>query len=445
MPRSWPRRAARHGRSCRPRSRAGTADVYPHCPQPISGRFTLVGKLAGDGATITVDYGIQGGYPDERTFKVSRSDAVDGSLLRCLWAQKKLAELLIFQKKNEKQIAALGKQFGMVTPYTSLLVLDTLEQYVQYDIAPPQSLAAMREEYMRRIDTLEHQKQKQKADKLAEVIRMWEGRVKWWETQFKYRKDFKYAGGRDETVSRGSRAPSRAGGGTGGMGGGMGRMASEHLRYARHPKHPWCPKRTHRLRPRAGPCPAFYHRQVPQRTSTRSFFCLWRTTFFLLRYRSRQSITRCDRRRPVEGRAKGALLSDETERANEDPPRSAPGLSSRMELAGNSRNLNLGPLRPPRPQRRAGVFAVYTKNRARTRLARSSSLDCADFSATPARANWPSRSSATSPSYNWRSRPCFACWGIACSKSESWTWPCRRLSRSSNCGPRSRSRSAIWR
>ena len=108
---------------------------------------------------------------------------------------------MIFQKKNEKQIAALGKQFGMVTPFTSLLVLDTLEQYVQYDIAPPQSLGAMREEYMRRIDTLEHQKQKQKADKLAEVIRMWEERVKWWETQFKYRKDFKYTGGQEKAAA----------------------------------------------------------------------------------------------------------------------------------------------------------------------------------------------------------------------------------------------------
>ena len=99
---------------------------------------------------------------------------------------------MIHQKANEKEIAALGKQFGLVTPYTSLLVLDSLEQYVQYEIAPPKSLAAMREEYMRRIDTMEHQKQKQKADKLAEVVRMWEERVKWWNTEFKYAKDFKY-------------------------------------------------------------------------------------------------------------------------------------------------------------------------------------------------------------------------------------------------------------
>ena len=183
-------------------------DLYPQQPQPLAGRFTLVGKLSGETATVNVNYGIPGGKPDKRTFKVSRADAVEGSLLRRLWAQKKLAHLMIHQKANEKEIAALGKQFGLVTPYTSLLVLDSLEQYVQYEIAPPKSLVAMREEYMRRIDTVEHQKQKQKADKLAEVIRMWDERVKWWNSEFKYAKDFKY------------KEQEGQGGGFGGMGGG---------------------------------------------------------------------------------------------------------------------------------------------------------------------------------------------------------------------------------
>ena len=140
----------------------------------MAGRFLLVGKLTSEGMTVTVNYGIQGGKSRQRTFQAGCADAVKGSLLRRLWAQKKLADLMVHQKRNEKEIAALGKQFGLVTPYTSLLVLDSLEQYVQYEIAPPKSLATMREEYARRIDTLEHQKQKQKADKLAKVIRLWE-------------------------------------------------------------------------------------------------------------------------------------------------------------------------------------------------------------------------------------------------------------------------------
>ena len=165
--------------------------LYPELPQPVAGRFLLTGKLKGDTATVTIRYGVKGRTPQQRTLQISRSDAAEGSLLRRLWAQKKLADLMIYQKRNQKEITALGRQFDMVTPYTSLLVLDRLEQYVEYDIAPPKSLPALRDEYHRQIDTLEHQKRKQKADKLLQVVSMWEQRVKWWDTEFKYPKDFK--------------------------------------------------------------------------------------------------------------------------------------------------------------------------------------------------------------------------------------------------------------
>ncbi len=168
------------------------ADLYPQRPLPLAGRFTLVGRLTGDAATVTADYGLAGGKPEPQTFKLSRSDAASGSLLQRLWAGKKLAELMIHQKQNQREITALGKKFGLVTPYTSLLVLDSLEQYVRYDIAPPKSLPAMREEYMRRIDTIEHQKQKEKTDKVEQVVHMWQNRVNWWTAEYKYPKDFKY-------------------------------------------------------------------------------------------------------------------------------------------------------------------------------------------------------------------------------------------------------------
>jgi len=196
-------------------------DLYPQLRQPLAGRFALVGKLVGESATVTASYGYgtPGESPQKQVFKVTSADAVEGSLLRRLWAEKKLAELMIDQKRNKKRIAELGKQFGLVTPYTSLLVLDSLEQYVEYEIAPPASLGAMRDEYMRQIDTLEHQRKKQKADKLAKVVRMWEQRVKWWSTRFKYREGFRYTEEEVKGMVSGRRGTRRHDGGMGGMGG----------------------------------------------------------------------------------------------------------------------------------------------------------------------------------------------------------------------------------
>ena len=60
----------------------------------------------------------------------------------------------------------------------------------------PTQIAARpaRRSIARRIDTLDHQRQKAKADKLAEVVAMWQRRVEWWNAEFKYAKDFKWKG-----------------------------------------------------------------------------------------------------------------------------------------------------------------------------------------------------------------------------------------------------------
>ncbi len=65
-------------------------NVYPQFPQPAAGRFTMVGKLTGDTATLTVNYGFPGRKPDSRTFRISSADAAEGSLLRRLWRRRNL-------------------------------------------------------------------------------------------------------------------------------------------------------------------------------------------------------------------------------------------------------------------------------------------------------------------------------------------------------------------
>jgi len=173
-------------------SQAG--ELYPTLPQAVRDRtpFTLVGKLESDNATVTLNYGLAGKASVNRPLKLSRANAVEGNLLRRLWAQKKLADLMVFQERNEKQILELGKAHGLVTPYTSLIVLDSIQQYIEHRIAPPRSMPKMRSKYMQAIDTIEAQAKKAETGKLSAVLKMWDKRVKWWNTEFKYPKNFKY-------------------------------------------------------------------------------------------------------------------------------------------------------------------------------------------------------------------------------------------------------------
>jgi Ca-activated chloride channel family protein len=59
-----------------------------------------------------------------------------------VWAQKKIAEMDIQYDQHKEDISQLGKQFGIVTRNTSLIVLETVEDYVRYDITPPEELRA---------------------------------------------------------------------------------------------------------------------------------------------------------------------------------------------------------------------------------------------------------------------------------------------------------------
>lgn len=45
-----------------------------------------------------------------------------------MWAKQKMSEMENFSDKYEVKLTALGKQFSILTPGTSFIVLETLEQ-----------------------------------------------------------------------------------------------------------------------------------------------------------------------------------------------------------------------------------------------------------------------------------------------------------------------------
>ena len=98
----------------------------------------------------------------------------------------------MFQKQNEAEITDLGRQYGLVTPFTSLIVLESLDQYVEHRILPPTNLPGMRAKYARVMEDRLSKEKKEKKDKLEDLLALWNKRVEWWNTGFKYAEGFKY-------------------------------------------------------------------------------------------------------------------------------------------------------------------------------------------------------------------------------------------------------------
>jgi hypothetical protein len=98
-----------------------------------------------------------------------------------LWAQQKIRELELDSEKNEEEILKLGKEYSVVTEFTSLLVLEELSDYVNYRITPPQELLS---EYNRAIANLKNQEERQEKSALDDAIAL-AGEIKeWWKKDF---------------------------------------------------------------------------------------------------------------------------------------------------------------------------------------------------------------------------------------------------------------------
>ncbi|MBP7868061.1 MAG: DUF2135 domain-containing protein [Acidobacteria bacterium] len=173
-------------------SGGGVAEPYPQAVTPVHGRFTLVGRLSTPSATVTLCFGAGGRVTHRETVEVSAADAADGDLLMTFWAQRKVAELTVAAKKNARLIAETGKRYGLVTPETSLIVLERLEQYVEHGIAPPKSLPAMRTEFERLVEQKRQAGEREREEKVNHIVALWKARVTWWETEFKVPANFRF-------------------------------------------------------------------------------------------------------------------------------------------------------------------------------------------------------------------------------------------------------------
>lgn len=90
-------------------------------------------------------------------------------LLRRLWAQQKLNELNAFKDKYKSEILSIGLEYSIVSQFTSLLVLETLEQHLQYRVRPAKSRTLLYNQYMQR----ETQNNQKKTSNISLLLQQW--------------------------------------------------------------------------------------------------------------------------------------------------------------------------------------------------------------------------------------------------------------------------------
>ena len=122
-------------------------------------------------------------------FEIKVDDkTVKGETLRTMYAQTLLAELELSPKENQTAIEDLGKTFGLTTSETSLIVLESLEQYLEHGIEPPKSQPELRQAYLTEMQYQNQQKEKSLKEKKEErqtyLSRIWKDRTEWYNKKF---------------------------------------------------------------------------------------------------------------------------------------------------------------------------------------------------------------------------------------------------------------------
>jgi hypothetical protein len=106
---------------------------------------------------------------------------VEGRLLATVWAARRMQDLASQAGARKKEFIELGRKYGVAGPGLSLIVLERLDQWLQYKIEPPESLSIHAEWVKRRAaedDPIAEKKAKAEHEQM--LLRYWEERVKWW-------------------------------------------------------------------------------------------------------------------------------------------------------------------------------------------------------------------------------------------------------------------------
>ena len=125
-------------------------EVYPSMAMPVQGNFSVAGISDTNGAELTLFFGFGNKVEERITVRLDAKNAAGEGNTYKIWAQKKIAELDLDHAANNAELAELGKQFGIVTRNTSLIVLETAADYVLYGIEPPAAEPELVAEYRRR-------------------------------------------------------------------------------------------------------------------------------------------------------------------------------------------------------------------------------------------------------------------------------------------------------
>ncbi len=159
----------------------GMAQLVSESPYAQGGRFLVAGEMIARDGMLRVVLATPAGRQRELRLKISVKNA-RSALAAVTWAKMRIAALEVEPAVHKSEIERVGRSFGLVTRYSSLIVLEFVQDYVRFRIEPPEELRA---EYARLVaqghgrahapDPTQH---------LERIVSLYRERETWWQREF---------------------------------------------------------------------------------------------------------------------------------------------------------------------------------------------------------------------------------------------------------------------
>jgi hypothetical protein len=133
-------------------------DLTIHEGDIIQNEIVVCGKWDQISGNIQLSYGYDDSFLYTKTINLVYDTLLDVGLQKTeiatvisrYWAQNKIDQLSLNENKNKNKIKYFSRKYGIVTNYTSLLVLESMADYIRYNVDPPEELQAEYNTYVSR-------------------------------------------------------------------------------------------------------------------------------------------------------------------------------------------------------------------------------------------------------------------------------------------------------
>lgn len=157
---------------------AGTEGCEDVHVRRAAGRHWVVGRLTAPLGQLRLE---GSGAPADHV-SIPRERATPGRLIARAWAGQE-AQALAVAGGEAPRVLELARKYGVVTPGASLLVLETLEQHLEYGIEPAASRGELLRQYRQVCERRRGETASTRSSHVEHVVEQWRERVRWWQTE----------------------------------------------------------------------------------------------------------------------------------------------------------------------------------------------------------------------------------------------------------------------